>query len=196
MPGFLSELQTSYPDIRPSIQLATTDVVQQWIENRTVEFGVSLDNFGEHQFKTIPIYKGRFVFVAHKRVRNWDSPDQVFILPGQTTRESGTFKLEYKKLTGRTPPARIEIKSWGVVKRLAEIGLGIGLIPDYLMRFEGNSALKEVKTNIPPIYYDINAYYSKSRGKLSKQSQVFLNELEKFAQKMDVTEKIGAKAKT
>ena len=83
-----------------------------------------------------------------------------------------------------------------MVKRLAEIGLGIGLIPDYLMRFEGNSALKEVKTNIPPIYYDINAYYSKSRGKLSKQSQVFLNELEKFAQKMDVTEKIGAKAKT
>ncbi len=181
LPGLLGQLQISWPKIRPNIHLGTTDLVQQWIASRTVEFGISLDNFGDHHFQTKPIYSGRFVFVASKAIRKWDNPDLAFILPGEYTRESQTFKSDYRKMTGRAPRIHTEIKSWGVVKRLAEAGLGVGLIPDFLIRFQKESCHKEIKMDLPPIHYNINAYYSKTRNKLSRQSIVFLDALEHFA---------------
>lgn len=180
-PKFLGELQLSHAGVRPNIQLGTTDVVHQWIESRKVEFGISLDNFGDHNFQSVTIYRGRFVFVASKTIRKWDQPELAFILPGETTRESRAFKSNYKKLTGRAPHVPIEIKSWGVVKRLAESGLGVGLIPDYLLRFDQKSDLKTIKTDFPAIEYEINAYYTKDRGKLPRQSQFFLDRLKDFA---------------
>ena len=88
-------------------------------------------------------------------------------------------------MTGNAPNIQIEIKSWGVVKRLAESGLGVGLIPDFLIAFQPKSALKEVKTSLPPINYSINAYYAKNRQKLSRQSQFFLDRLESFTKNLN-----------
>jgi DNA-binding transcriptional LysR family regulator len=74
----------------------------------------------------------------------------------------------------------LEIKSWGVIKKLAETGFGVGLIPDYLYKFDRNQTVREVSMDLPKISYSINAYYCKKRQKLSRQSQAFLSGLEAF----------------
>ena len=180
LPGFITEMKTRYPEIRPNIRLATTDVAHQWIQDRTVDFAISVNNFGDTDLMCLALYHGSFVFVEGVNVPKKLGKHRGFILPGETTRESKTFKSNYQKVFGKPPNVLLEIKSWGVIKTLAETGFGVGLIPDYLIRFDQNPSVREVKIDLPTVSYSINAYYCKKRQKLSRQSQVFLAGLEDF----------------
>lgn len=184
LPRFLVDVAATLPNIKPQIQLGTTDVVSEWISDRSVEFGLSVDNFGEHNFNSVPIYEGHFVFVESKALPPKINKHRGFILPGGVTRESRTFRLEYKRVFGNEPKVAIEIPSWGVVKKFSETGLGVGLIPDYLKNFERNSLLREVNLDLPKIKYSINAYYSPYTNRLSRQSQTFLDELGRFVSRL------------
>ena len=185
LPNFIAKMRAEYPDITPNIKLGTTDVVRQWIVDREIDFGLSVDNFGEHDLMTIPLYEGSFVFVEGAQLPKKKKLDQGFILPGQTTRESKTFKANFQKRFNKSPQVLLEIKSWGVIKKLAETGVGIGLVPDYLVRFEPRETVREVNIDVPKINYAINAYYCRKRQKLTRQSQAFLTELEVFMRRID-----------
>lgn len=180
LPDFVSKMSADYPDIKPKIRLATTDVVHNWVVDRTIDFGLSVDNFGEHNLMTIPLYKGSFVFIEGAHLPKKSNKERAFVLPGETTRESKAFKSDFQKRFNQAPNVLLEIKSWGVIKRLAETGFGVGLVPDYLVRFDRNKTVREVKMDLPKITYAINAYYCRKRQKLTRQSQAFLEELERF----------------
>lgn len=180
LPEFVTKMNADFPEIKANIKLATTDVVHSWVVDRTVDFGLSVDNFGEHDLMTIPLYKGEFIFVEGMNLPKKLDKHRGFVLPGETTRESRAFKSDYQKIFKKRPHVLLEIKSWGVIKKLAETGFGVGLIPDYLVKFDRNQTVKEVKIDLPKISYSINAYYCRKRQKLSRQSQAFLSGLEAF----------------
>ena len=180
LPGYITQMKAQYPEIKANIRLATTDVVHNWVVDRTVDFGLSVDNFGEHDLMTVPMYKGSFVFVEGSQLPKNIDKHRGFVLPGESTRESRSFKVDYQKRFEKAPNILLEIKSWGVVKKLAETGFGVGLIPDYLFKFDRNQTVREVSMDLPTISYSINAYYCKKREKLSRQSQAFLAGLEAF----------------
>lgn len=178
LPGFMARMQKDYPRLAPKLRLAPTDVVQRWITMREIEFGLSVDNVTHDSFMSMPIYEGEFVLVQSTRAGAVDG--QGFITPGEHTRESTAFRREYEAVLGKPPQMLMEIRSWGVVKRFAEMGMGIGLIPDYLLRFEGSDGLKRVDLGLPRIPYSINAFHCRKRNSLSKNATLFLNELENF----------------
>jgi DNA-binding transcriptional LysR family regulator len=180
MPDFIARMSTDYPDIKPKISLATTDIVHNWVMDRTIDFGISVDNFGEHNLMAIPLYRGSFVFIEGLELPKKQNKNRGFVLPGETTRESKAFKSNFEKQFKQAPNVLLEIGSWGVIKRLAETGFGVGLVPDYLVRFDRNKTVREVKMDLPQVTYEINAYYCRKRQKLTRQSQVFLEELESF----------------
>jgi DNA-binding transcriptional LysR family regulator len=75
----------------------------------------------------------------------------------------------------------MDIKSWGVVKRFAELGMGTGFIPDYLLRCDSQtSGLRTVDIGLPTVEYSINAFYYGKRAKLSKNCRLFLDSLDAF----------------
>jgi DNA-binding transcriptional LysR family regulator len=180
LPQYIAQMQKSHPDLQPRIKLAPTDVVKRWIETREVEFGLSVDNVVHDSFLSMPIYEGRFVFVESTKVKAVAPEARGFITPGETTRESMTFKRVFETTFGVPPKILMEIKSWGVVKRFAELGMGVGLVPDYLMRFDRSAGLREVDLGIEPIPYRINAFYCGKRNALSKNCRLFLSGLEAF----------------
>ena len=180
LPGYITEMNAQYPEIKSNIRLATTDVVHHWVVDRTVDFGLSVDNFGEHDLMTVPMYTGSFIFVEGRHLPKKIDTHRGFVLPGEYTRESRVFKAGYQKKFQKAPNILLEIKSWGVIKKLAETGFGVGLIPDYLYKFDRNQTVREVSMDLPKISYSINAYYCKKRQKLSRQSQAFLSGLEAF----------------
>lgn len=184
LPPFIAHMHLKYPDLRPKIMLGTTDIVGQWISDRTTEFGISVDNFGEHDFLTTPIYEGRYVFVGAKESKRGRNRVEAFLLSDPKTREARTFKNDYQNRFGHEANVLLEIKSWGVLKRLAESGMGTALIPDFLIKFDSNQKLREVKLDLPRMTYRINAYHSRQRQRLSLPCQVFLKELGIFFEKM------------
>lgn len=181
LPKFIAMLQQKYPEMHPRIRLAPTDVVKRWLELRDTEFSLSVDNVAHEAFASIPIYQGRFLLVESKAAKK---RERVFITPGESTREAITFRRDYEAHFGAQPRVAMEIKSWGVVKRFAELGMGTGLIPDYLMRFDEARGLSVVDLGLPEIPYRINAYYCGRRNQLSKIARVFLEELEDFVKEI------------
>ncbi|MCX6116502.1 MAG: LysR family transcriptional regulator, partial [Proteobacteria bacterium] len=168
LPPFLKFFRQKYPNIKPKIKLAPTDVVSQWIEARTIDFGLSVDNFGDHPFLSLPIYKGRFVYMCTNQWTKKKVNSLEFITPGESTRERRTFARQFVDKYGHNPNIAIEIKSWGVVKKLASYDLGVGIIPDYLIHKDEIGNLLHYPLDIDPIPYSINAYYCKRRNKLSR----------------------------
>jgi DNA-binding transcriptional LysR family regulator len=182
LPRFIVQMQKTHPDLQPKIKLAPTDVVKKWIETREVEFGLSVDNIAHDSFIAMPIYEGTFLYVKAKTDTKTKKAfeDHSFITPGETTRESITFRRDFAEHFGRAPKIAMEIKSWGVVKRFAALGLGIGLIPDYLMRFDPSPDLVVVGNDLPAIPYKINAFYCGKRKLLSRNSRAMLDALETY----------------
>jgi DNA-binding transcriptional LysR family regulator len=180
LPGFIVQMQKKFPGLQPKIKLAPTDVVKKWIETRDVEFGLSVDNVPHDSFIALPIYEGKFIYVkAKKDLKSKKSfKDYGFITPGESTREAITFRREFANCYGHAPKIAMEIKSWGVVKRFASLGMGIGLIPDYLMRFDPSPDLSVVESDLPVIPYKINAFYCGKRNMLSRNSKAMLDALE------------------
>lgn len=184
LPQFMVGLGKRYPELRPRIKLAPTDVVKRWIETREVEFGLSVDNIAHDNFLSMPIYKGRFIYVESTKSKAGGLEDKGYITPGETTREAITFRREFEQKHGRPANVLMEIKSWGVVKRFAELGMGVGIIPDYLLRFDRSVGLREVDPELPTIPYEIRAFYCGKRNSLSKNCRLFLENLEAFVGKL------------
>jgi DNA-binding transcriptional LysR family regulator len=180
LPPFLAHLRAAYPAIKPKMRLGTTEVVKTWLEQREVDFILSVDNVAYDAFRTVPILEGRYVLAA--AADHEVTSDDGFMIPGGT-REALAFKREYEQAHGRPARVVMEIDSWGVIRRMAEHGLGIGLFPDYLLRFDDRHGLREVDVGIPAMPYGVSAYYCSKRNLLSRVGRVFLDELEAFAQR-------------
>jgi LysR family carnitine catabolism transcriptional activator len=184
LPQFMVELRQAFPELRPMIKLAPTDVVKRWIETREVEFGLSVDNIAHDSFLSLPIYRGRYVYVESTKAKSAAPEAKAYITPGEATREAITFRREFELKYGKPAHVVMEIKSWGVVKRFAELGMGVGLIPDYLLRFDRSVGLREIDPGLPEIPYEIRAFYCGKRNALSKNCRLFLEQLEVFVKRL------------
>lgn len=184
LPQFMAVMYKNYPDLQVHLKLATTDTVKTWLQTNEIEFGISVDNIEQHDFVSVPIYKGQFIFVESNRKKQ-DPKSRRFITPGASTKEAMMFHKNYRAHFGVPPQIQMDVKSWGVVKRFAELGIGTGFIPDYLLQCETQSTgLRTVDLGLPTIDYSINAFYYGKRAKLSKNCQLFLDSLETFMKEL------------
>lgn len=185
LPQFMAEMYKNYPRLQIQMKLATTDTVKTWLQTNEIEFGISVDNIEQHDFVSVPIYKGEFIFVESNRKKTDARHTRRFITPGASTKEAMEFHKHYRSVYGEPPQIQMDIKSWGVVKRFAELGIGTGFIPDYLLRCETSSTgLRTVDLKLPPVEYSINAFYYGKRAKLSKNCQLFLDSLDTFMKEL------------
>lgn len=185
LPRFMAGMYKSYPNLQIHLKLANTDTVKTWLQTNDIEFGISVDNIEQHDFVSVPIYKGQFIFVESNRKKLDPKLPRRFITPGASTKEAMIFHKNYRASFGEPPQIQMDVKSWGVVKRFAELGIGTGLIPDYLLQCETQSSgLRTVDLGLPAIDYSINAFYYGKRAKLSKSCQLFLDSLETFMKEL------------
>jgi len=178
LPPFLAHMQKKFPGIKPHVRLATTSAVKRWLELREVEFILSVDNIAYEAMASKPVVTGEFAFVTAEEREGAPRPEGFLVTGG--TRETQQFRTAYTDAHGKAPQVAMEIDSWGVIKRFAARGLGIGMIPDYILRYDPPQGLKRLDLGLPPLPYSVNAYYCRKRNEVSKLAAVFLAELESF----------------
>lgn len=177
LPKFMAVFNKKYPNIRVHWIFGITDEVKEMLRTRQANIVLSADNISFDTFEELEVLSGNYVLIAKKGTTK---PDPVFILTSET-QETSQFHKNYRKRFQTGAKILMEVDSWGVIKKLCAEGLGIGLVPDYLLRFDkAQSAVRIVDMGIEPSPYRVSAYYIGPRATLRRSCGFVLDELALF----------------
>ncbi len=179
-PNAISSINKNFPKLKADLMIGHTKTILDQVLNDEIEIGIVVDNNAIHGVKKHILHEGYFQFVvgfSHKaNLKNL----------GILVTKEKPGNLEVKKLYQshfKTPaPISMIVESWEVIARFASAGLGIGFIPDFVASSVSHLELVEVYPELSrKIRYKIVAI---SKGPLSSNSQVLINELERSVQQI------------
>ena len=154
-------------------------MVQRWIEDREVNFGIKLDNVEYPGCTSLPLVSGEFLFVSHQDV-NINLLQELGILLTGDTPETRKLEKSFRTKYKREIPVRMRIDSWGVIKDLSSKGLGVGLIPDYLIGAKEKIKVANMKSfGLPRLSYNV-CVVTRKNTPLNKASREFIAELQRW----------------
>lgn len=167
LPPHLGKLSQVSSAVEPVLRFGHTGTIIDLVKKGDVDFGIVLDNEDFSGFQTKEIHRGEYRLYKAKKI-----PQQAmnrFILSEE--RKEVSLLRQYLHDKGIEMNFCIEVSSWEVIASLAEQGLGIGFLPDYIV---GKRLLIPHACVIPPIPYRILAIFSKNR-KLSRNAKMFID---------------------
>lgn len=167
LPPYLGKLSKASIDIEPVLRFGHTGMIVDLVKKGDVDFGIVLDNEDFSSFHTKEIHRGEYRLYRAKKLLELSK--NKFILSEE--RKEVSILRQHFLDEGMEMSACMEVSSWEVIASLAEQGLGIGFLPDYIV---GKRALVEYESAIPRIPYRILAIFSKNR-KLSRNAKMFID---------------------
>jgi LysR family carnitine catabolism transcriptional activator len=129
LPPLLQKLTEAYPKIRPSLQLGNAQEIIAKVKTGECEIGLLIDDGGLSGLERKLIQKGSFRCIAADGTSASANPRFM------VTKESpGLYELEraYKKHSGKNAEIAMEIESWDVIAQMAQLGMGVGFVPDFI----------------------------------------------------------------
>ena len=129
LPPLLQKLTEAYPKIRPSLQLGNAQEIIAKVKTGECEIGLLIDDGGLSGLERKLIQKGSFRCIAAEGTGAHTHPRFM------VTKESpGLYELEraYKKHSGKNAEIAMEIESWDVIAQMAQLGMGVGFVPDFI----------------------------------------------------------------
>lgn len=181
LPEVMSSLQKNHPRIQPVLKIGHTKNILEQVLQGEIEVGLVMDNralSGVH--KTI-LHEGTFrCVVAATHLEK--TKDMGFLVteekPGVTELRK-VYRARHKK--SQAPIAMI-VESWEVIARFTSAGLGIGVIPDFVLASVPHLQLKEAPPEISrKIPYKIVLISKKA---LSANARVLAHELGRETQRL------------
>ncbi|WII72364.1 LysR family transcriptional regulator [Bdellovibrio sp. 22V] len=172
-PSALKELQKELPKVRPSFEFGSTQEILNLVKSGEAEFGLVIDDGRMTGLEKKLLRKGHFHCIRSSRETATDATR--FLV----TRESpGLFELEkiFKEQYKKNVEIAVEVESWEVIAHYASLGLGTGLVPDFVA--ENHLGVKVSKTLwASKIEYRIYLVH-KGMHQLSKAAQNFIRILQ------------------
>jgi len=179
LPEFMASMRKRYPHMNLIWKFGTSEELKEMLRTRQVNIAVSTDNTNFGAFEHIKLLKGKYVLVSNQSKLKKDDT----IILSTETEETLHLKRELVKSFDGLPFSFMEVDSWGVIKRIAALSLGVGYVPDYLMRFQKSTlGLKVLKCGMSHAPYGLNAYFIGNKQALRKSCQTILDELVSFMQ--------------
>ena len=129
----------------------------EWVKKGEIDFGILLDNVDLSCFECEEIKEGHYRLYVSK---TWRDANPLFLLDSDERIETNLLKKAYRKKYQQELPVLMEISSWEVIANLAEAGLGIGFLPDYVANSRKKS-LKRYPLALSPLPYKIYAFFAK-----------------------------------
>lgn len=164
-----------HPEISLKLRLGRTDLVCSWVTAGWIDFGVVIENLDLSEFETRTLASGQFYLVKSTQYEgNWNR-DGVLTVEGKP--EVLELQRLYRAKTQQSLKTKMEISSWGVIKKFALEGIGIGLVPDYMVQDElKNKSLMLVEPKSYAIPYKMKLIRKKS-SYTSKKDQAVMDEI-------------------
>lgn len=173
LPMPLAILKQRAPLVKPSFRLANTSNTMNLVRQGIIEFGIVLDNTDLSGFEKHKLDQGEFRLYCSKKFKLRDEIPTEFLLT-EEQKEIHLLKDSFKQRYGKELAIQMEISSWEVIAGLIQQGVGIGFIPDFLVREKRRkNSFQELDLDLPAFSYNIYAICPK-REKLSKTAEFFL----------------------
>lgn len=137
LPSLVKTCKERFPNISLSCKFGLPDEILQWIKRGVVDFAVLLDNLDLSRYDLDEVRRGEYRLFCSTKYQAGDSPS--FILDSEDRIETNLLKKAYRRVYRKPLPVLMEVPSWEVVAALAEEGLGIGLLPDYVAKRRQNT---------------------------------------------------------
>lgn len=153
----LPQIAAKYPEIRPSILLGNTDLIQEMIDQGDIDFGVVMDD-GEVSklYNTTKVYTGTFVLVKSPKFQDGNIQDHLIVSRTKPGGLSDRYLREYKKAYGETITPKMVIGSWQVIMDLAIKKCGYALVPMFLCKEDIHlKRLEIVRHRVKPLPFDL-----------------------------------------
>lgn len=176
LPAFIAELKKRYPSITPKFRLGKTPIVKRWLEDREIDFAITVDDGHLKSFEKIVVHTGEFIVIRTKK-QSFISRSHGFILT-ESRPETEALKKAYQNAHRKELPLALEVDSWEIIKRLTLEGLGMGFIPAFAMGRGDQKRLTVLKENaFPKIKYDLCVVQNPGQP-MSRLCSLFLSELQ------------------
>jgi DNA-binding transcriptional LysR family regulator len=174
LPDFLKRFKKKYPLVVPGFRIGRTAITKKLLESGEVDFAITVDDGTLQKFDRSVLMKGTFVGISSNgRMLNDDS----FILT-ESRPETEQLKKHFQKEQKRPLPVFMEVESWDLIYQFAQKGLGIGYVPDFVMR-PGKEAQRIRSQSIHESRYELCFLQTKGRS-LSRAADAFYQELKEF----------------
>ena len=171
MPGVLKTFKKKYPQITPIIKLANSVNLVELIVNRSVDVGIGIDDSAFFKLESKLIKKGKFVLASYKK--EIKIADEIFLI-GDKGVEVDKFKQFYQK--NKLANQVVEIESWEVISRFTQSGMGIGLIPDFILDspYSHNLHIVDLGQKLPG--YELKCFFKEEKF-ISRNTRLFLEQI-------------------
>lgn len=154
------ELQEQYPDIRFKVVLDGSESLVKKLENREIDVALFLGDDALNGFKQVVVSKGSYCFVKPKK-----AVAGLRYAITERRPETERLKVLYERMFTEALPVFAEIPSWDAIWTWIRTGSCGGLIPDFLIEADPESA-KHIAIVIPKVFpYEIKIMYSKTKAR-------------------------------
>lgn len=138
LPHIMAKLQTSYPDIEPTITIANTKEIAELVANHQLDVGIVEGHFKEKNIRVEKLAEDSMFVVAstkHPFINRKDLEKETWIVrePGSGTREAQ--EAFFQKLN-ISPKKLMEFGSTQLIKESVEAGLGLSLLSNWTIQKE------------------------------------------------------------
>lgn len=172
----IQSISKKYPRISLKLMLGRTDLICDWVRCGVVDFGICLDNVDLTGFESELLKKGfHYLIRGNAYSGNWKK-EGVLTIEGK--REVLELRRMYHSIHKERLPSKMEIGSWTVIKKFVRSGLGVGLIPDYMIQEDlKNKTVTLVEPKSLAVPYEVRVI-RKPKKYLSRRCQLVLEELQ------------------
>lgn len=174
LPGALRLFNESCPLIEVNFTLGHSTQIKDLLDHQELDFAISMDNLDYENHPKIPIFTGEFVLISKTKIPK--NKRKEFLVTGETN-ETKRLKTLYEAKFAETLPIKMKIDSWGVIKKMALEGHGIGFIPDYLLQ-ENERRFIRNELKLSKIKYSVCCFYPEN-FLLNEKSLKFLEIMKK-----------------
>lgn len=171
LPIYLSKLSQEWPEVEPVLRLGHAGMIVELVRKGEVDFGIVLDNEDFSAFNARKIYSGEYRL--YKAKKTLEAFKDRFILSEE--RREVSLLHQYLNKKGIEILASMEVTSWEVIASLTQQGLGIGFLPDYIVK---RHSLIDCDYGLKPIPYQILAIFPRNR-ELSRNAKMFIDIIER-----------------
>lgn len=166
-------IKNELPFVELNFRMGGMNLIRTALRQEEAEFAIVVYDRNFSQFAKYPIKTGRINLYSPKKATKNLIQQGVFVdsLEGMYVKELGEY------LSGLDEPIKINspVAGWELVSRFADLGIGVGFFPDYIVANNRHPSLEVHSLEIPTYEYEICAIYNKST-ELSRVALAFLEQ--------------------
>ncbi|WP_413569061.1 LysR family transcriptional regulator [Bdellovibrio sp. HCB117] len=175
LPSLLKDLKTRYPKIQLHVTIGDVAFIVGEVKSGRAELGIVIDDGHFAGLERKLLKEGSFACITSAEIKaSFKKPE--FLV----TRESpGVEELRqvYKKRFHSEPAIGVEVESWEAIVSMAQMGLGVGFIPEFILDYHSKvKVIPQLEELGKKIRYKMYVVH-KGAHQLSRQAEAFLEVL-------------------